>query len=110
MYSQILSFCIISNSIFICTIWAITQKLSQTANYLLEEGGAQKPDEEKIVFSKTQPILAVSFVTLQTRNENADYQHFKFWRNVSTAYKMLQKGMKKGARHAVHGTSATLFV
>lgn len=21
---------------------------------------------------------------------------FKFWRNVSTAYKMLQKGMKKG--------------
>ena len=23
---------------------------------------------------------------------------------------MLQKGMKKGAHHAVHGTSATLFV
>ena len=44
--------------------WAITQKLSQTANYLLEEGGAQKQDEEKIAFSKTQPILAVSFVTL----------------------------------------------
>lgn len=33
-----------------------------------------------------------------------------FLRNVSTAYKMLQKGMKKGAHHAVHGTSATLFV
>lgn len=64
LYSQILSFCIACNSIFICTIWAIAQKLSQTANYLLEEGGAQKPDEEKIVFSKTQPILAVSFVTL----------------------------------------------
>lgn len=42
----------------------ITQKLSQTANYQLEEGGAQKQDEEKIAFSKTQPISAVSFVTL----------------------------------------------
>jgi hypothetical protein len=30
----------------------------------LEEGGAQKQDEEKIAFSKTQPISAVSFVTL----------------------------------------------
>ena len=64
LYSQILSFCISCNSNFICTIWAITQKLSQTANYLLEEGGAQKQDEEKIAFSKTQPISAVSFVTL----------------------------------------------
>lgn len=59
-YSQIVSFCITCNSIFICTIWAITQKLSQ----LLEEGGAQKQNEEKIAFSKTQPISAVSFVTL----------------------------------------------
>ncbi|WP_308279010.1 hypothetical protein, partial [Prevotella sp.] len=60
LYSQILSFCITCNSIFICTIWAITQKLSQTA----KEGGAQKQNEGKIAFSKTQPILAVSFVTL----------------------------------------------
>ena len=29
-----------------------------------KKGGAQKQDEEKIAFSKTQPILAVSFVTL----------------------------------------------
>lgn len=57
-------FALVAIVFFICTIWAITQKLSQTANYLLEEGGAQKPDEEKIVFSKTQLILAVSFVTL----------------------------------------------
>lgn len=35
---------------------------------------------------------------------------FKFLGNVSTAYKMLQKGIKKSAHHAVHGTSATLFV
>lgn len=57
-------FTLLAIVIFICTIWAITQKLSQTANYLLEEGGAQKQNEERIAFSKTQPILAVSFVTL----------------------------------------------
>ena len=28
------------------------------------EGGTQNHDEEKLDFSKTQPILAVSFVTL----------------------------------------------
>ena len=61
------------------------------------------------LYSKSQPIFAVSFVTLVTMGNIVDYQRVNFLIMFLLSTKCYKKSLKNSAHHAVHGTSATIL-